>query len=248
MSKPVTKKQTSKEKLLNNVSEWNRDEVVNEQLINNLEDNGDKQSDRNPDLSYFFWEGDLINKLTENDPTITFDQIKDEWINLSVLQYDNYKDDFRSCFNKIKSNEIKKAFIQEIFEKVQQEIWNNAPYDDFFNECGISEFLKWTSIDVSYYFQKVVDYLHEKENITWSKKSERILKKIVVRNSDLNWRLPTWEQIPTWIPLTDESIPVASKEAFGLLLSFELSKRIKDKIDKVNDTSNTYRVALPFTV
>jgi len=239
MAKPVTKKGNSKENLLNNASEWNRAEAVNEQLINNLEDDVDKRSNRNPDLSDFFWEEGLINKLIENDSTITFDQIQDEWINLAVLQYDNPKDDFRNCFNKIKSREIKKAFIQEIFEKIQREIWNSAPYDDFSVKCDISDFVRqWTSIDVPYYFQKVVDYLHEKEKITWSKKAEKILRKIVIKNADLNWRLPIWEQIPTWIPLTDENIPVDSKKDFDLLLSFEMSKRIKDKIDEINDTSN----------
>lgn len=162
MTKPIKNNQTSKEKLLNKAANWNNPEVTNEELINNLENNAIKESNRNTELSDFLWEKSLINKITENKPDATFDCIKNEKINLALLQYDNWKQDFINCFNRIKSNEVKKAFAQEIYEKVQVEIWINSPYDDFSTKCNISNFSSWEIIDVPFYFQKIVDYLNEK--------------------------------------------------------------------------------------
>ena len=238
MAAPVTKKQSTKEKLVNDVAKWNKSETTNEELINNLEDKTNKQANRNSNFSYFLWEESLINKFIENDPSITFDDIKDEWINLALLQYDDWKQSFINCFNKIKNNEIKKAFVQEIFDKVKNEIWSNTPYNDFSTECDISNLLMWTDIDVPSYFQKVVDYLDNKEKIWWIKKTVKVLKKIIIKNEDLNWKLPIWEQIPTWIPLMDKNIPTNTIKSFDALLSLEIGKESDNKVNTANNISN----------
>ncbi|MBO7504892.1 hypothetical protein J6T66_01755 [bacterium] len=56
-------------------------------------------------------------KLCEVYPEMMFTDIEEEGVNLALIQYNNLKRDFKNCLNKI-SPEIKKAFIQEIFDKV----------------------------------------------------------------------------------------------------------------------------------
>ena len=187
---------------------------------------------------YFSWEESLINKIIEIDPSITFDQIKDGWINLGILKYSDWESDFRKCLNNINDGGVKKAFTQEIFERIQNEIWSNPPYDDFSTECNISYYSTWSTSDVISYFQKVVDYLDTKEKTEWGEKTTKILRKITIKNGDLNWKLPAWEQIPSWVPLIDESIPTGTKQSFDVLLLFEISKEMESRINKANDKSN----------
>lgn len=217
------------------------DDIVN-RLANTL-DNGEKKDPEQLTYKflnqpYFSWEESLIDKFAEIEPTITFEQIKNKGINLGALKLSNWESDFGKCLNNIKNNEIKKAFILEIFEKIQSEIWTTAPYDDFSTECDTSRFTSWTTSDVLLYFERVSNYLNERENSKWWIKTAKILRKITITNEDLNWKLPSWEQIPGWIPLKDDNIPTNTKESFDTLLSFEISKEIEDEINTANHISN----------
>lgn len=224
-----------REELPPNIVKW----ANLESTINDLFKNFNAWEERNAELvnkffneTYFRWEESLINKLIEVKPDIKFNDIKDEWINLAILLYDNWMWDFKWCMDKV-SNEIKEAFIQEIFNQVQSRYWWTAPYTDFRTECPL---VPW-DCNVLAYFQKVINYLNDKEWKTWSKKTIEILKKITITNNNLNTRLWTGVQIPTWINLSDPSIPGDSKNSFDVLLSFEVGKEADRTIDIANDIS-----------
>lgn len=168
---------------------------------------------------YFKWEESLINKLVEVKPDINFDDIKDEWLNLALLRDNDWAKDFGACIDKIPNDNIKKTFIQKIYNKVKSEIWSSAPYDDFDEKCATD----WNT-DVLWYFQKIINYLTPKQDLEWWKKIEDIIKDLFVTNEDLNASLPTWEQIPLWIALTDTTIPENTKNCFDTLLSFEIGE------------------------
>ena len=209
--------------------------------INKLFENFKKWKEKSADAEYFFnqpyfsWEESLINKFAEVDKNIEFDSIKDEWINLALLTYSNWERDFRICLNKISNKKIKETFIQEIFNKIQNEIWGNASYSDFNTECSVSP---WDT-NVLGYLQKVVSYLNEKQENPWTKKTVEILRKITITNEDLNWWLST-DQIPSWVPLTSDTIPANIKNTikdFDVLLSFEIGKEADRTINIANDIS-----------
>ena len=214
-----------------------------ESTMNELFKNFNAWEERNAELinkffneSYFRWEESLINKLLENEPILNFNHIKDEWINLAILLYDNWMWDFKLCLDKI-SNEIKEAFIQEIFNQIQTRYWWAAPYTDFHTECPV---ITW-DYKVLEYFQKVVNYLNDKEWRTWAKKATEILKEITITNDSLNARLWIWNQIPWWVVLSDPSIPVNSKNSFDALLSFEIGKEADRTISIAEDFSKTFQ-------
>ena len=194
-------------------------------IMNDLFDSFEAWEQKNADLvnrffnqSYFRWEESLIDKLVEVKPDIKFDDIKNEWINLALLTNSDWLWEFNDCLNKITNDEIRKAFMQEIFDKVQSEIWTWAPYTDFATECDIS----WNNNVISY-FHKVVDYLNWKESTSHWKKSIDVLRKINISNDNLNTRLST-NQIPYWVDLTNPGVPENTKNDFDRLLSFEIGK------------------------
>ena len=214
-----------------------------ERTMNDLFKNFEAWEQRNAELinrffnqTYFRWEESLLNKLTELKPDITFNDIWDEWINLATLQYDNQLLDFMYCINKITDDEIKKAFIKEIHDKVQTQLWTIPAYGDFNNpnKCWIPG-----GTDVLWYFQKVVNYLTWKESTGWTKKTIKILKWINISNNDLNTTLLTIGRgIPAWINLIDPSIPADTKNAFDLLLSFEIGKEADRTTNIAKDISD----------
>ncbi len=209
-----------------------------ESTINELFRNFEAWEQRNAELvtrffnqTYFKWEESLIDKFIEVNPNLNFDWIKDEWINLALLEYNNLQWDFKNCLNKITNDNIKKAFIQKIFEEVRTKIWwvpwwaaPPNPYNSFDIDCSIP----WDT-NVLWYFQKVVDYLTSK----WgnSEKTIEILKDITITNEQLNTLLPPWEQIPVWINLNNPAIPGNTKNDFDALLSFEIWKEADRTID-----------------
>lgn len=228
-----------KEALQNTTNSANSNDI-NSRLLDNFKNTENiEQTYKSLNHPYFSWEESLINKLTENNPNMTFNDIKNLWINLGTLSNNTDWDlDFRKCLNNIKNNEIKKCLIQELFDKIQFEIWTETPYDDFSTECKTSKYLTWSTSDVISYYQKVIDYLKMKEIFEWGWKTENILKNLRINNEDINSGLLSWKQIPNWISLKDDSIPSSTKEAFDALLSFELSKGIQNKINTANDISN----------
>ena len=166
------------------------------------------------------WEEDLINRLTTIDPNLKFKNIEWRWINLSLLLDNSWRWSFKTCLSKIPSDEIKKAIMQEIFHKVQNEIWTDEPYDDFEEVC----FIPW-DLNVLWYFLNIVSYLDNKENpdqedVPKGKKTIDIISKITISNWDLNWRLSN--------PITPETtlsqMPEDIKNSFDALLSFEIWK------------------------
>lgn len=213
----------SREQINTDIIKWARLEST----INNLFNNFGAWEQRNVDLvnrffnqTYFKWEESLIDKIIGIDPNIDFDWIKDEWINITILLNDNWMWDFKWCLDKL-SDEVKKALIKQIHDKVQSKIGTAAPYDHFNDpdQCGIP----WNT-NVLVYFQKVLDYLNWKENSPHWKKTTEILKDVTITNNDLNLTLPIWEQIPAWIPLNNPTIPLNTKNSFDTLLSFEIGK------------------------
>ena len=212
-----------------NIVKWADLETAMNDLFSNFwawEEKNAKLIDKFADQPFFRWEESLINKLVEVKPDITFDHIKQEWINLALLQYDNWIWDFKGHLDKINHNEIKHAFMNEVFNKVQNKIWTWAPYTDFSTECAVP----WDTNVISY-FQKVIDYLKWKETATHWKKVINILKDLVITNESLNSLLPTWEQIPTWISLMDTTIPENTRNDFDVLLSFEIGKEVDRTIN-----------------
>lgn len=180
------------------------------------------------DQPFFNWEESLFEKLIETNANIKFDHIKDEWINLALLRYNNQMRDFKDCMNKV-SPEIKQAYIEEIYDRVQNEIGTSGLYSDFSTECS-----KPTWWDPLVYFQKVVSYLTWKEWTSWAKKTVSILEKITITNENLNSRLTT--------PITSDTllsaIPESIKNSFDALLAFEIGKEADRMINISNDIAN----------
>ena len=214
-----------------------------EKTVNDLFDTFEAGEQKNAELinrffdqTYFRWWESLINKLTGIDPNLKFDDIKKEQINLASLMYDMWMWDFNVCMDKIGNIDIKRAFVNEIYNKVRAKIWVAAPYNDFDTKCAIP-----LSANVVEYFQKIVNYLESKEWAGGSaKKAIKILKEINITNEDLNNGLPARTQIPAWVNLTDPSIPADTKQDFDTLLSFEIGKEADRTISIAKDFSKTY--------
>lgn len=217
-----------------------------ESTINDLFANFEAWEQRNAELinkffnqNYFTWDESLINKLIDNQPHLQFDDIKDERINLAILR-DNRELlwDFKDCMDKITVDEIKTAFITEIHNQVEAIIWPITPwtlYGDFNNpdKCGFP----WNT-NVVAYFERVVNYLQEKENATWGKKSFKVLKNVNITNENLNIRLAwTGHEIPAWMDLSDPAIPINTKNSFDKLLAFEIGKEASRTIEIAKDFS-----------
>ena len=238
-----------REKVPANIIKW----AGLENTINELFRTFETWEERNAELVnkffdqiFFKWEESLINKLIEVKPDIKFDDIKDEWINLAVLQYNNWMWELRDCLNKITNDDIKKAFIEEIHDKVQAKLWTIPIYWDFNNpdKCRTTP---WDT-NVLWYFQKVVDYLNSKEWNGGAKKTLDVLYEINITNDDLNTRLlATGSGIRTWINLTDPSIPVNTKNDFDTLLSFEIWKEADRTINIAKDVSKKFQWLLTNT-
>ena len=207
------------EALYNNFEAW---EKRNAEIINNFFDQW-----------YFKWQESLINKFAEVKPDINFDDIKDEWINLALLWDDDWAQDFKLCIDKIPNDTIKKTFMQKIYSKIKSELGSSAPYDDFDGECAVP----WDT-GVIWYFQKILNYLTPKQDLEWWKKIEDIIKDLTVTNEDLNSALPAWEQIPSWVALTDSSIPENTRNCFDVLLSFEIGDVANYIIDASEEFSH----------
>lgn len=193
---------------------------------------------------YFLWKESLIDKLYENNPNITFDDIKDEWINLALL-YNNSDRmrDLKNCFRDINHSWLKNAFKIKLFNKIQTEIWTWAPYDEFARECPIpGRYVSFTS-----YFQKIVTYLDWKEKEPNWKKVSEILEKITITNDDINSILLWWEKIPSWIGLKDASVPESTRKAFDRLLSFEIWKEANRAISIAKNIKNNFEWLLTNT-
>ena len=209
-----------REKASEKVIRWARLKPTAEALYNNFEAWEKKNAEiinRFFEQWYFRWEESLINKFAEVKPDINFDDIKDEWVNLALLWDDEWAQDFKLCLDKISNDNIKKAFIQKIYSKIKSEVGSSAPYDDFDWECAVP----WDT-DVIWYFQKILNYLADKQDLEGWKKIEDIIKDLFVTNEDLNSALPVWEQIPSWVALTDSSVPENTRNCFDILLSFEI--------------------------
>ena len=174
--------------------------------------------------SYFRWEESLIDKLIEIKPSITFDEIQDEWINLASVRYNNkLTRELKDCLDKT-NDDIKKQFVNEISNKVQAIIWTNPPYVDFTMHCPAGS----RDTDVIWYLEVVVNYLEEREDQASWKKAIDVLKHVIITNNDLNWGL-----IPPWIPLS--AIPTDIRNAFDHLLSFEIGKEADRTLNIVNN-------------
>ena len=234
----IVSKNLSKE-VPSNIVKWAR----LEKTVNDLFDTFEAGEQRNAELinrffdqPIFYWEESLIDKVTAINPDIKFDDIKDEWINLAALIYDRWMWDFNNCMNKIGSIHIKRAFVNEIYDKVKAKIWVAAPYNDFNTKCAIP-----LNANVVEYFQKIVNYLESKEWAGGSaKKAIEILKEINITNEDLNNRLPAGTKIPTWVNLTDPAIPASTKQGFDTLLSFEIWKEADRTISIAKNFSKNY--------
>ena len=199
------------------------------------------------DQNYFKGEESLIDKLIGINSNTKFNDIEEEWINLALLEYNNRMRDFNDCFKKIRNNDIKKAFMDEIFNKVKNVIWTWAPYDHFDTDCAVP----MIGFNVSWYFQKVVDYLNDKEWAGGSaQKTKDILHKINITNKDLNDRLLALgpgRGIPLWTNLADPSIPRDIRDDFDTLLSFEIGKEADRTVNIYKDISNRFQWLLTNT-
>ena len=230
-----------REKVPVNIVKWAGLETTMNELFRNFEAWEQRNAElvnRFFDQTYFKGEESLINKLTEIKNDIKFDDIEKEWINLAILQYNNWIWDFKNCLDKIANDNIKDGFINEIFNKVQAKIWTWAPYTDFATKCSIPG-----DHNVAWYFETVVNYLTSKE---WaggaSQRTLEILKDITITNKDINDRLlATWGGIPTWINLSDPSIPENLKNAFDTLLSFEIGKEADRTINIAESFSKDFQ-------
>lgn len=228
-----------REKFPPDIIKWANLETTANNLLDNFETGHKKNAElinRFFEQPYFRWEESLINKFSEIKPDIKFDDIKNEWINLALLYYKDHLYDLNSCLNKVKNVHIKQAFIQKIFNEIQTKIWWQSLYTDFSNECKVP-LTTWTP-NVLAYFQKVIKYLEEKQITQNWKKVFEILKDINITNEYLNSILPVWEQIPTWVNLSDPSIPENTKNDFDTLLSFEIWKEADRTIGIAKDLSN----------
>ena len=104
------------------------------------------------DQEYFKWNESLIGELLKKNPDISFEYIKDEWINLWALLYNRWMRDFGWCMNKITNSEIKKILMNEIHDRIQNELWGAEVYWDFSSECPVP----WDE-NVLPYFQNIVN-------------------------------------------------------------------------------------------
>ena len=231
-----------------NIIKWANLETTMKRLLDNFQSG----EERNAELVnkffnqwFFNWEESLIRKLSEAKPDLNFDDIKNEGINLAVLWYGNQAWDFRIRLNGVIS-EIKDAFKQEIFNQVQAKIWTWAPYTDFTTECNPNATSDWL-----WYFEKVVDYLEEKEKAggNWVKKSKAVLKEIQITNENLNNHLWVWIKIPTGVALSDASVPENTRSSFDMLLSFEIWKEADRTItiaeEAVNQIAGVFSNTIP---
>ena len=150
----------------------------------------------------------------------------DEGINLASAVYNNkILRQLKDCFDET-SNDVKQQFINEIFNKVQIEIWPLAPYNDFATECSIDP-----RDNILSYLDKIVTYLTQQEPKTNWRNTIEILKKITITNNDLNWGLAT--PIAPWTPLA--TLPADIKNTFDHLLSFEIGKEVDRTLNIVNN-------------
>ena len=221
-----------------------------ENTMNELFNNFEAWEQRNAELvnrffnqTYFRWEESLLNKLIEVKNDIKFEDIKDEWINLALLLYNNWMYDLKLYLDRIANSHIKEQFIKKIYQKVEAALgWTPllTPYDHFDTECGI---VAWDT-NVLWYFNKVIDYLTKRENVTNWKKVIEVLKNVIITNEDLNSGLSAWEQIPTGVNLVDPSIPVDTKNDFDILLSFEIWKEADRTVSIANDFSKSFQKLL----
>lgn len=237
-----------REKVPVNIVKWAGLENTMNELFNNFEAWEQRNAElvnRFFDQAYFRGEESLINKFTEIKPDIKFEDIKDEWINLAILLYDNWMWDFKACLDKIDNDNLKKAFMTKIFENIRRKLWwvpwwaiPPAPYNDFDAKCVVP----WDT-NVLWYFQKVVSYLTSKEWAANWKKVLEILKdeNVFITNEQLNSLLPAWEQIPMGINLTDPATPTTTKNNFDKLLSFEIGKEADRTINIAKDFSKNFQ-------
>ena len=197
----------SKEKLPNTIREWaNLNEIASG--LQNVLDEWEKKASELYNIPFDQpWEENIIDKIIETDSDSKFEDIQWQWINLGLLLDDHRRLIFRDSLNKISSDEIKKALIQEIFNKIQNEIWPNEPYNHFSEVCSIP----WNT-DVSGYFLNIISYLVDKEDKDWGKKVSDIMNKITITNWDLNSRLskPIWSETPL------STIPTDIKDSFNV--------------------------------
>ena len=237
----VTSSINLREQVPVNIVRWAGLETTMNELFRNFEAWEQRNAalvNRFFDQTYFKGEESLIGKLTEVKNDIKFDDIQDEWINLALLQYNTWVWDFKDCLNRIENVHVKDALMNEIFDKVQAKIWTWAPYADFATECSVP-----TDHNVAWYFETVVNYLNSKESPAGAeKKTFENLKDITITNKDINDRLvATWGGIPTWVNLSDPTIPEDLKNAFDALLSFEIGKEADRTISIANDFLKSFQ-------
>ena len=198
--------------------------------INDLLDIFAEWREKNADLvnnfleqTYFKWEESIIDKLIGVKPSITFDEIGEEWINLASAVYNNkILRELKECFDQT-NDRIKENFINETFNKLRLAVWTNPPYNDFAVECAIKP-----EDTVISYLDKIQSYLAQQEwKANW-RKAVDILKEITISNNDLNWWL-----IAPWTLLT--TLPTNIKNAFDHLLSFEIGKEADRTLNIVNN-------------
>ena len=199
-----------------------------DETMNKLFDTFEAWEQRNAELvnrffdqPYFRWGESLIDKLVEVQDDIKFSDIKDEWISLAVLLYEQSAWEFKETLDSFAHDSLKRQFIEKIKEKLNISIWGVPPYAaDFLVRCDTAP---WGS-NVMWYFQHVVKYLEEKESAGgWAKKVLEVLQDIRITNEDLNWWVTIWP-IPLASELKDTTLPANTKEAFDKLLSFEIWK------------------------
>lgn len=233
------------------IVKWAKLEAINNAILNNFK-NGEKL---NADLineffeqPYFTWEESLINKLTETDNSITFDDIKKEWINLAILEFDDWLLDFKECIDKT-SDAIQKAYIEEIHDRICIKLWwtpgvppslatppTTGLYNDFDTECPLPT--PPSSLNIVWYFNNVSKYLKNKEGSWWAKKTVNILKNITITNEDINNRLTIWDRLNSTIPLSHPSHNMDTKNSFDILTAFEIGKEADRTINIAKDISN----------
>ena len=217
-----------------NIVKWARLEKTMNDLFNTFEAWEQRNAElvnRFFDQPYFRWGESLIDKLIEVQDDIKFNDIKDEWINLAVLLYEQSAWEFKEILDSFSHNSLKRQFIEKIHEKLNIIIWTVPPYAADFYRCDTAT---WGT-NVLWYFQHVVKYLEEKERAGgWAKKVLELLKDINITNEDLNWWVTIWT-IPLASELKDATLPANTKKAFDKLLSFEIWKEVDRTINISRD-------------
>lgn len=236
-AKFATKKQSTEEEKLTNTEQWIETPKVNEALVNNLENKINKQW--NNDLSYFLWFKSVLDKLTDINPNLDFDDLKSEWFHLkSFVDQKDWKSllqHFKYISHRINPI-VQTAIIYEIFETINNNIWNQPPYEDFSKKLSL-----WISdIKVWDYIEVLIEYLKEKEN-SWWKKTTEILNDVFISNENINNRLSKDLKLPITTRLLDPSIPEESKKSLDCLLSFEIGKDISQIEKLCEDTTNKFK-------